>query len=79
MRQVQYYPRGGPEVLLGNPLLYSPITTKMCTSCKTENPVAEFRDFGKNGKQIDKWREKCFQKKKGRTANPSIAPSPKRA
>jgi hypothetical protein len=47
------------------------MTTKICTSCKTEKPVAEFHHFGKGGVQVGKWCEDCFQKKKGRSTESS--------
>ncbi len=40
------------------------MTTKTCTACKTEKPLTEFHRFGKNGGQVGKWCEPCFQKKK---------------
>lgn len=40
---------------------------RVCTSCRTEKPLAEFHQFGSGGGRVGKWCEECYQKNKART------------
>ncbi len=43
--------------------------TRVCTSCQTDKPLAEFHKFGPKAERVGKWCEDCYQKNKARTQN----------
>jgi hypothetical protein len=44
------------------------MTTKTCSACHQEKPIAAFHHFGKDHATVGKWCEVCYQETKAKRA-----------